>query len=406
MDRIKVTPLSYSDEEIATLRLPGGDMRVLRGIGSGLSKSPDGRIWAIGDRGPNLKVTPAVERYGLKHLADRNFPSGAKLMPCPDIGPAISELEVGDGGVEIARTIVLRDSNGDPLSGLPVPGSDHCQVEPALDLNGDRLEPNPSGADTEGIVALADGSFWVGDEYGPSLLRIDPDGKVRVRWVPAGSEAAFAGAPYPVLGALPALAARRQINRGFEALGVSLDQRLLYLAFQSPLAHPDEAAHRDGRWVRVWKLDAESGRLLAQFAYPLDDPASFARDCAAGEFDWSDLKVSELTVIGDDHLLFLERGSHTTKLYAVRLADDCELPPQFADLTTSPSLEELSRDAADVPLLKKQLVLSTDDHPEIGADLEGMVLLSPDTLLLVNDNDFGVEGATTCFCLIELGAPL
>jgi hypothetical protein len=402
MDRTKVTPLRYSDEELSRLKLPGGDLRVLRGIGSGLSKGPDGQIWAIGDRGPNLKVKLAVERYGLKHLADRSFPSGAKLMPCLDIGPAISLLEVKDDRVEIVRTIELRDAEGRPLTGLPVPGSDHCQVEPAIDLNGDRLQSSLSGADTEGIVALADGSFWVGDEYGPSLLRVGADGKVFARWVPSGSEAAFEGAPYPVVGALPAIAAKRQINRGFEALGISPDQSVLYLAFQSPLAHPDEAAHRDGRWCRLWKLDAGTGGLVAEFAYPLDPPESFLRDSRAGAFAWADLKVSELTVIGEDHLLFLERGSHTTKLYAVRLSDSCRLAPCFADLATTPTLEGLSRGSAQLPLLEKKLVLTTDDHPEIGPDLEGMVLLSPDSILLVNDNDFGVEGASTAFWRVDL----
>jgi hypothetical protein len=58
----RIKQLGYSDQELARLALPGSEMRVLRGIGSGLSKSPDGRVWAIGDRGPNLKVKLAVER--------------------------------------------------------------------------------------------------------------------------------------------------------------------------------------------------------------------------------------------------------------------------------------------------------------------------------------------------------
>jgi hypothetical protein len=37
------------------------------------------------------------------------------------------------------------------------------------------LEPDPNGTDSEGLVALEDGGFWVGDEYGPSLLRVDAE---------------------------------------------------------------------------------------------------------------------------------------------------------------------------------------------------------------------------------------
>ncbi len=47
--------------------------------------------------------------------------------------------------------------------------------------------------------------------------------------------------------------------------------------------------------------------------------------------------------------------------------------------------------AAGVQPLRKTLVFSTDDAPRIDRDLEGMALLSPRELLLVNDNDFGIE---------------
>ena len=59
-----------------------------------------------------------------------------------------------------------------------------------------------------------------------------------------------------------------------------------------------------------------------------------------------------------------------------------------------------------IPVLEKLLILSTDDHPEVSADLEGMILLAPNKLLLVNDSDFGIEGAETHFWLAELGAPI
>jgi hypothetical protein len=45
------------------------------------------------------------------------------------------------------------------------------------------------------------------------------------------------------------------------------------------------AAHAAARHVRLWTLDAETGALLAQYAYPLDEPASFRRDMAKG--GWS-----------------------------------------------------------------------------------------------------------------------
>ena len=79
------------------------------------------------------------------------------------------------------------------------------------------------------------------------------------------------------------------------------------------------------------------------------------------------------------------------------------------DHQTRPTLEQSSAagDAIDnVPVLAKTLVLSTDNAPELDRDLEGMVVLSPHELLLVNDNDFSVEGARTHFWRIRLKKPM
>ena len=408
--RPRATLLDFTDETLVTLSLPGGALTITRGLGSGLARragDPPGTIWAIGDRGPNLKVKLALERYHLTQMAPHAQIEGAKIMPRPDIGPAISELRIAGDRVTIVRTIPLRGRSGATLSGLPTPGGANSISEPAIALDGTIIASDPSGADTEGIAAAADGGFWVADEYGPSLFHVAADGGVIARWVPSGSESLFAGADYPVLGALPAIAARRQINRGFEALALSEDGAWLYLAFQSPLAHPDEKAHRKARHVRIWKLDTKTGAVAAQYLYPLDAPETFRRDVALGKVDKSDIKVSELVLLGPDRLLILERASATTKLYAVQLDPAHATAAEQLDDTTHPTIEQLSADGLIGDLaLEKTLILNTDDLPEIDADLEGLVVLSPNTLLLVNDNDFGTEGVRTRFWRVELASDL
>jgi hypothetical protein len=221
--------------------------------------------------------------------------------------------------------------------------------------------------------------------------------------MPAGSSSE--ATPPPEL-CLPAIAARRQINRGFEALSLSKDARFLFLAFQSPLAHPDEAAHEGAAHVRLWRLEAETGTVLAQYLYPLDPPESFRRDRDAGEFERKDVKVSEITCLGEDTLLVLERGSLTTKLYRVRLEKGLELAPEHLEIGTRPTIEELSGAGEPLPALAKELLFSSDDHADIGADLEGVALLSDRELVLVSDNDFGVEGAVTGFWRLRFDEPI
>ena len=96
-----------------------------------------------------------------------------------------------------------------------------------------------------------------------------------------------------------------------------------------------------------------------------------------------DLKICEIAWAGEDRLVVLERIAHSTKIYAVDLA----------------RLQKTG-------LAEKRLLLSTDDHPEIGPDMEGMALLSLTEILLVSDNDFGVEGALTAFWRVRLDQPI
>jgi hypothetical protein len=363
-------------------------------FGSGLARRPGDPpdiVWGVGDRGPNLKVKVALKRYGLEHLRALQEAEGAKLMPRPDIGPTLAELRVLEDRVELVRTIRLTNEDGTLVSGIPTPGGEHAKCEPALSLEGEALQPDPQGADTEGIAALADGSFFIGDEYGPSLLKVSADGRVDTRWSP---------------GILPRIAGKRQLNRGFEAISLTPDEQWLYLSFQSPLAHPDEEAHEAARHVRVWKLDAGTGEVAAQHLYALDLPETFRRDCDKGEFGRSDIKVSEIIAETEGRLLVLERGSETTKIYRVNLDASRVIPAEHLHVSTRPTIEEMSGEGRELPELSKELLLSTDDHPEMAADLEGMVILSPTELLIVSDNDFGVEGAETSFWRVRFEEPV
>jgi hypothetical protein len=280
--------------------------------------------------------------------------------------------------------------------------SAHAKAEPALSLAGERLAPDPSGLDPEGIVALDDGSLILSEEFGPSLVRIDAGGRVLARYLPRGG--APADAAYPAYAILPEIAARRQLNRGFEAIAVSPDQKSLFVAFQSPLAHPDEEAHRRARHVRLWRLDPGSMKAEAQYLYPLDPPETFLRDAAEGKVRPRDLKVSEIVCLAGGALLVLERASRTTKLYRVTLGEP--LPPEHFEASTRPTLEEMSAAGTPLPCLDKQLLFSSDDAPGVSADLEGMAVLSPNELLLVNDSDFGTEGATTSFWRLRFASPV
>jgi hypothetical protein len=406
MNSVEVVPLRWSDEPIGEVDFPGKRLVLHHGIGSGLSRdrTDSAFVWAIADRGPNIKHKTAVEEYGWTAPPECEEQPDAKVMPILQMGPYLAKLRIDDDEVVLAEIIRLTDAAGRPVPGCPIPDGPHHQCEPAFDMEGRPIAPDPSGMDTEGVAAMSDGGFWLGEEYGPSLSRADPDGRIVHRLVPRA--AGVAGKEAWIEDSLPELAARRHLNRGFEGVAVSPSEERLYVAFQSPLAHPDKATFEAARHVRLWELD-RNGKLAGQYLYPFDDPASFLRDSEKEELGWKDLKICELTAVGERTLLVLERSTETCKIYRVELADALRTPAGHLDIETRPTIEELSATGAlDFPVLEKALLFTSDDHREVAADIEGMTLLSDRDLLLVSDNDYGVEDKKTRFFRLVFGAPL
>ena len=399
--------LAWSDVALARIAMPKGEMILTRSLTSGLTRNrrsaPD-IFWGVGDRGPNISPKEAVERYGLTGLADKRDMDGAKVMPMPETGPAIARFRLVGDGVVLEEVIPLKTPDGKQLGGLPPSLPAEMESEPIFGIDGTRLGPDVDGADCEGIAVRDDGRFWVAEEYGPSLLLVEPDGTVIKRLVPEGLEKVYQGSTIPTEANLPAIAAARKLNRGFEALTLSPDGRVLYAGFQSPLAHPDREAHEQGDVARIWALDAVSGAFIESYAYPLDPPESFVRDRLAGEVTRSDIKVSELHCLPDGSLLVLERVTFSTKIYHVDIKD-MALPLTLNDAAYRPTLEQMGQVGvmeAELPLLSKNLILSTDDERAISADLEGLLVLDDGSLLLANDSDYGTSGASTEFWLVQV----
>lgn len=358
-----VERLVWRDVPLDEIAMPKQPLRLTLGLGSGLC-ARGGRVFAVTDRGPNLHLSQAIDDYGLAHLEHLRGIKDAKVLVMPDAGAEIAELAVSAGEVRLLKRVALRTRVGVRLSARALPGG---EMEEVYGADGARMAPSELGADTEAIAVLPDGSFVVAEEYGPSLLKADAAGVVSERWMPRGAQ--LAGGEIAVRGVLPAQAAMRRLNRGFEALCASDDGRFLYACLQSAPEGTDKHS------IPVWKLDAQTGALIEEWLYPLDEPDTFRRDAERRKVGWKDLKVCEFAWAGDDKLIVLERIAHSAKFYLVDLA---RLP-------------------------EKRLLASSDDHPEIGPDIEGMALLSPTELLICSDNDFGVEGAETGFWRIRLG---
>lgn len=360
--------------------LPGtvGDDRDvdLGGIGSDLYPTGrKGEFWTVTDRGPNGQIK--VE--GTKR----------RTFPVPGFDPAIVKIRVSRGTMRVLDAIPITTRSGRPVTGL---SNQQGRDEAPYSYNArTALTYSPNGLDTEGIVRAADGSFWLVDEYGPSLVHVSASGKVLTRYVPEGL--GLTGTDYPVVEALPSVLLHRKINRGFEGLA-QLPGGDLVMAVQSPLSLPDTDAGEASRTTRLLRFSPKKKAVTAEYAYRFDpvnvvDPS---------EDDTSELKISSVVAVGGNRLLVEERTDKAARLQLVRLDPASNiLRGPWDDATTSPSLEQLDDPATSgVPVLPKKLVVDLGTVAGVPGKIEGIARVDHDTLALINDNDFGMtdgEGA-------------
>ena len=96
MDSVEVVPLRWRDDPIGEVDFPARKLVIRHGIGSGLSRDPaeDTIVWAIADRGPNLKLKTAVDDYGWQAPEASRGQNGTKMMPRLDLGPYLARLRI------------------------------------------------------------------------------------------------------------------------------------------------------------------------------------------------------------------------------------------------------------------------------------------------------------------------
>ncbi|MFD5624893.1 esterase-like activity of phytase family protein [Streptomyces sp. NPDC127072] len=349
----------------------------LGGIGSDIYPAGrKGEFWTVTDRGPNgqIKVDGTKRR----------------TFPVPGFDPAIVKIRVSGDTVKVLDSIPITTSRGKAVTGLSNQ-AERDETPYTYDAQ-TPLSYNPNGVDTEGIVRAADGTFWLVDEYGPSLLHVSARGKVLTRYVPKGLN--LKGADYPVVEALPSVLLHRKINRGFEGLAL-LPGGDLVVAVQSPLSLPDGDAGEASLTTRLLRFSTKKQAVTAEYAYRFDpvnvvDPS---------EDDTSELKISSVVAVGRDKLLVEERTDKAARLQTVKLTSSANiLGSRWDKDTTSPSLEQLDDPAASgVPVLRKRLVVDLGTVDGVPGKVEGVALVNDRTLALINDNDFGMTDGTGAF---------
>ncbi|MDN5873806.1 MAG: esterase-like activity of phytase family protein [Sinobacteraceae bacterium] len=391
---------------------------------------PPTQVWTIGDRGPNFGCTDTNSTgqlyTGIKDFctrADGTVDKKGVIFPTPGYVSTLNHIRIeknADGKLTatLLEQIGLHDAQGNYVTAVAIPG---VGLSAPYDAHGQPLPYDPNGIDAEGLARLPDGSFWLSEEYAPSLLHVSANGQVLERVVPAGIAARLtaAGATYPVVDGLPAILAMRKKNRGIEDLSVSPDGKTLYFSLQSPLANPDKDAYTYSRNVRFLvaslKVDGGFDQVSHEYVLLLDTPDTFADDPGS---DQHDVKLSDLTVLPGGRPVIDERISHTTKLERIDFSRATDiLGSKWDDLATSPSLEQTdlstaaAQAAAGVTPTHNMVVFDSSRYAQatgiqLPTKIEGVAILNDKYVLLGNDSDFGIDGASTVFTVLPIAADL
>ncbi|KAL0071104.1 hypothetical protein AAF712_001662 [Marasmius tenuissimus] len=176
-------------------------------------------------------------------------------------------------------TTLMFERNGVKTSGL-----DGLAVRPAQNgfpgvADADPEMPIPSqnyshlSLDVEGLVAAADGSYWISDEYGPYIYHFTADGNLISTIQPPAAilpkdkngNLNFTSEENPATGRTP--------NQGFEGLTMDFDKNILYAMLQSATIQDggdDDSTSRHTRLV-AYDVSDSSVRpaLVGEWVVPL-----------------------------------------------------------------------------------------------------------------------------------------
>ena len=253
-------------------------------FGSGSGLAADLKTWRRADAGYSGEFLLLPDR-GYNITGTENYRSRIQRLSIafkPQIDPAALPVAERQRSVSatLIDTIVLTDAAGEPMTGLdPSEGG----VRPAA--NGFPDLPQASNGrvsmDAEAFVLMPDGSFFVGDEYGPYLYRFSPAGRMLAAirppdaFIPRRNGKVHFSSNNPGPGAHPPKPKNpetgRQNNQGFEGLALTPGGKFLVAALQSA-TRQDGATSKTRRYTRMLYYDVlapDRPMLVREYVVPL-----------------------------------------------------------------------------------------------------------------------------------------
>jgi hypothetical protein len=329
---------------------------------SGIKWQKDGSAWVLSDNG-----------YGSK----ANSPDAMLMLH--QLRP-----DWKSGKVAIERTIFLHDPDG---------------IVPFNVVNSATAKRHLTGADfdIESIQLIGD-AFWLGDEFGPYLLRTDRNGKVtgvfqtQLDGKPLRSPDHFNVSTPAVPGAFNTTVRR---SRGFEGMAASPDGRFLYPMLEGPLWDAEAKAWESAggkETVRILEFDVQKAAYTER-------SMRYALELAGNN-------IGDFNMIDKDTALVIERdngeGDAQRACNGPARPDCFNVPARFKRVykidLSNPDAQGFVRKVAYIDLLDiadpKALARVGGGNGKFSFPhwcIEGVDVVDADHIVVLNDNNLTVS---------------
>jgi hypothetical protein len=344
-------------------------------------------FWTCSDRGVNVdaaNANPAACR-----------PTYDKIYGFPNYAPKIHRVRLAGDSVQILQTITMKRPGGTTATGLLNPvgfGSTALEevstdtVLNCLNYAGKLAVKDVWGIDAEGLVVDKNGFFWICEEGGPAIWKLNPNGVVVNRFTPYANKS---GAQPQDIQIDTAFGYRKN-NRGFEGISITPNGKI-YAIIQSPLLYPTKTVGEATRIHRIVEIDPVTNSTR-MFAYVNDGIIGAS---GANQIRLRDWKIGDMAAINDSTFLVLEAALRGTtdvkKMYLININNATAVTSGLYNGVTLEALADSTGLAANniVPVKKTLFMdLLANGWSASLEKAEGLAIINDSTIAIGNDNDY------------------
>lgn len=345
-------------------------------------------FWTVTDRGVNIDAANA-NLPGCRPTYD-------KMYAFPNYAPKIVRIRLQGDSIQILEVISIKRPNGMGATGLINPtglGSTAAEVPSTDTVMGcsrfglKTVAKDTWGIDAEGIVVDKDGNFWICEEGGPTIWKLDPNGVVLKRYTPYAHLQGKQSQDVQIDSCFK----YRKNKRGFEGIALAPNGKI-YAFIQSPLLFPTTNVGEGTRIHRILEIDPVTN-TNRMFVY-LND--GIFGSSGGNQIRLRDWKLGDAVAINNNEFLVLEAAARGTsdikRLYKVDISNATPVSSAlYGGKTLEAWVDSIGIAAFGIKAVKKSLVMDllSTGWPSSLDKAEGISILNDSTIAICNDNDYG-----------------